>query len=61
MTSLYVANSKLDGVSVITPPTNFEDFRGSYVEIYNEPIYQAAGIKQQFLQDDISTSTRKYL
>ena len=61
MTSLYVANSKLDGVLVITPPTNFEDFRGSYVEIYNEPIYQAAGIKQQFLQDDISTSNRNVL
>lgn len=61
MTSLHVANSKLDGVQVITPLTNFEDFRGSYVEIYNEPIYQAAGIKHQFLQDDISTSNRNVL
>ena len=61
MTSIYVANSKLDGVLEITPPTNFEDFRGSYVEIYNEPIYQAAGIRQQFLQDDISTSSRNVL
>ena len=61
MNSLHVAKSKLDGVLVITPPTNFEDFRGSYVEIYNEPIYQSAGISQQFLQDDISTSNRNVL
>ena len=61
MISLQVANSKLDGVLVITPPTIFEDFRGSYVEIYNEPIYRAAGIKQEFLQDDISTSNQNVL
>jgi dTDP-4-dehydrorhamnose 3,5-epimerase len=61
MTSLHIASSKLDGVLVITPPTNFEDFRGSYVELYNEPIYRAAGIDQKFLQDDISTSTRNVL
>lgn len=40
----------------ITPPTNFEDFRGSYVEIYNQALFCAAGITQNFVQDDISTS-----
>jgi dTDP-4-dehydrorhamnose 3,5-epimerase len=61
MAELQVAHSNLEGVLVITPPTNFEDFRGSYVEIYNEVIYKRAGIKQDFLQDDISTSNRNVL
>lgn len=46
---------------MITPPTNFEDFRGSYVEIYNEVIYREAGIDIAFMQDDISTSTKHVL
>lgn len=61
MTSFLVANSQLDGVSIITPPTIFEDFRGSYVEIYNESIYQTGGIEQRFMQDDVSISNRKVL
>jgi dTDP-4-dehydrorhamnose 3,5-epimerase len=61
MTSLHVVKSELDGVLVISPPTNYEDFRGSYIEIYNEPLYRDAGINQQFIQDDISTSTRDVL
>jgi dTDP-4-dehydrorhamnose 3,5-epimerase len=61
MTLLEVKETKLDGVLVIDPPTNFEDFRGSYVELYNEPLYQAAGITQKFLQDDISTSSHNVL
>jgi dTDP-4-dehydrorhamnose 3,5-epimerase len=61
MTSLHLEKSKLDGVLVTTPPTSFEDFRGSYIEIYNEHIYQAAGLNQRFIQDDISTSNRNVL
>ena len=38
----------------------FEDFRGEYVEIYNEAIYQAAGITVDFIED-ISVSTRHVL
>jgi len=53
---MEVKSTELDGVLEITPPTNFEDFRGSYVELYNERIYQESGITQQFIQDDISTS-----
>jgi dTDP-4-dehydrorhamnose 3,5-epimerase len=53
---LRVQKTKLDGVLLIEPPTIFEDFRGSYVELYNEPVYRAAGIEWSFIQDDISAS-----
>lgn len=46
---------------MIVPPTNFEDFRGSYVELYNKELFHRAGITQEFIQDDISTSTKHVL
>lgn len=60
-TELRVAKTKLAGVLLITPPTMFEDFRGSYVETYNQELYNAAGITVPFVQDDISTSSRHVL
>jgi dTDP-4-dehydrorhamnose 3,5-epimerase len=56
-----VSRTSLDGVLDITPPTIFNDFRGSYIELYNEPLYRAAGIRVKFIQDDISTSSRHVL
>ena len=48
--------TKLDGVILIKPSV-FEDFRGEYVETWNEELYkQFADIK--FVQDDISVSTK---
>jgi dTDP-4-dehydrorhamnose 3,5-epimerase len=61
MSQLNVEETGLKGVLAITPPTNFEDFRGSYVEIYNQELFQAAGITQRFIQDDISTSRQGVL
>jgi dTDP-4-dehydrorhamnose 3,5-epimerase len=58
---MKVMETSLAGVKLIEPPTNFEDFRGSYVELYNRELYQAAGIHQDFVQDDISTSTLNVL
>ena len=58
---MEVTKSKLDGVVVIKPPTIFEDFRGTYVETYNEQIYHEAGIDIKFVQDDISVSTQHVL
>ena len=58
---LEVTKTKLDGVLLIKPPTIFEDFRGSYVEIYNEELFHQAGITVKLVQDDISTSTRNVL
>lgn len=56
-----VLKTKLANVLQITPPTIFEDFRGSYVELYNEELYQQAGIGVKFLQDDFSVSSKHVL
>ena len=56
MNKLEVSKTSLEGVLSILPSTNFEDFRGSYVEIYNEKLFKDAGLAQNFIQDDISTS-----
>jgi len=39
----------------------FEDFRGEYVETYNEELYRKNGIDMKFVQDDISVSTKNVL
>jgi len=51
----------LPGVLKVTPPTIFEDFRGAYVETYNEKLYRDAGIDVHFVQDDFSFSSRNVL
>ena len=56
MSKLEVSKTSLEGVLSILPSTNFEDFRGSYVEIYNEKLFKDEGLTQNFIQDDISTS-----
>ena len=58
---LNITETKLQGVLLIKPPTIFEDFRGSYIELYNEEIYKNAGILVDFKQDDISTSNKNVL
>jgi dTDP-4-dehydrorhamnose 3,5-epimerase len=58
---MEVTQTKLDGVVLIKPPTIFEDFRGTYVELYNAKLYADAGITVPFIQDDISTSTKHVL
>ncbi len=58
---MKVEKTKLDGVLQITPPTLFEDWRGEYVETYNEQFYREQGIDVQFVQDDISVSDRHVL
>ena len=51
---LQISPCCLEGVKVVTPPTIFEDFRGTYVETYNEDLYGKMGIEEHFVQDDIS-------
>jgi dTDP-4-dehydrorhamnose 3,5-epimerase len=58
---MKVSKTKLDGVLLVEPPTVFEDFRGTYVETYNERLYTEAGIAIKFVQDDISISSRHVL
>jgi dTDP-4-dehydrorhamnose 3,5-epimerase len=59
--SLKIRKTPLDGVLVVEPLTVFEDFRGQYVELYNDPAYKAAGIAHRFIQDDISVSRQNVL
>tara|TARA_A100001011_G_scaffold256134_1_gene264389 strand:- start:61 stop:573 length:513 start_codon:yes stop_codon:yes gene_type:complete len=58
---MKVKKTDLDGVLVITPPTVFRDFRGIYVETYNESLYKKHGIDMKFIQDDISSSKKGVL
>ena len=58
---MKVSDTQLKGVKLITPPTIFEDFRGSYVELFNSELYKRHGVTQSFIQDDISTSSKDVL
>lgn len=58
---LTITKTELADVLLITPATIFTDFRGTYVETYNEQLYRDAGIDQRFVQDDISVSTQHVL
>ncbi len=57
---IEVTRTKLEGVLLVKPSIN-EDFRGKYVETYNEEEYRAKGIAAHFVQDDISVSSRGVL
>lgn len=58
---MIVSATDLEGVLLIEPPTIFEDFRGEYIETYNEKIYFSHGIDIKFIQDDISLSRKNVL
>lgn len=57
---MEIVKTDLESVLLIKPEV-FEDHRGEYVEIYNEEQYRADGIAVDFVQDDISVSTRNVL
>lgn len=57
---IEVSKTDLDGVLQIKPHV-FEDFRGEYIETYNEAEYIENGIEVKFIQDDISVSTKNVL
>lgn len=48
---MKVSKTKLDGVLRIELDV-FEDFRGQFVETYNDKIYLDNGIEVKFVQDD---------
>jgi len=50
----------LDGVLLIKLDP-FRDFRGMYLEIYNEELYKKNGVDISFVQDDISISSKNVL
>lgn len=55
-----VKTTDLEGVLLIKLDV-FEDFRGEYVETYNEDLYRRNGIPVKFVQDDVSVSSRNVL
>lgn len=57
---IQVSKTSLSGVLVIQPAA-FEDFRGEYIELYNDELYKGKGIDVDFIQDGISISRRNVL
>ncbi len=57
---IKVSKTNLEGVLLIDLDV-FEDFRGQYVETYNEKLYKEKGIDVKFVQDDIATSSKDVL
>lgn len=57
---MKVFKTKLKGVLLIKPDI-FRDFRGQYVETYNERLYRKQGIGIKFIEDDISVSRKNVL
>lgn len=57
---MEIIKTKLDGVLMVKPDIA-EDFRGGYVETYNEKEYKEKGIGVDFVQDDISWSSKHVL
>lgn len=58
---LEIKKTKLKNVLIIKPPTIFKDFRGKYIETYNNKVYKSNRIRVKFLQDDISISKKNVL
>ena len=61
MNKFNIEKTKLSQVLKITPATIFNDFRGTYLETYNKPLYNENGIAINFIQDDISISKQNVL
>lgn len=57
---IEVSSTELEGVLLIKPYI-FEDHRGQFVETYNEESYRKNGIDVEFVQDDISISSKNVL
>lgn len=57
---IKVLKTNLKGVLLIKPEI-FKDFRGQFVETYNEKNYRQAGVNVKFIQDDISSSAKNVL
>jgi len=57
---MEVLKTKLENVLLVKPDI-FEDFRGYYIETYNEEQYKKHGIDVKFVQDDISVSKKHVL
>jgi dTDP-4-dehydrorhamnose 3,5-epimerase len=57
---MIVKETKLKGLLVLEPKV-FGDSRGFFLETYNKEHYQEAGIRQDFVQDNVSFSRKGVL
>lgn len=57
---IEIKETNLSGVKIITP-TFFEDFRGQYIELYNKNLYKEKGIDIDFVEEDLSVTTKHAL
>jgi len=57
---MRVETTPIEGLLVITPDV-FEDDRGCFLETYHRGRYEEAGIREAFVQDNLSVSKRGVL
>lgn len=55
--NMEIIKTPLSGLLIIKPKVFFDE-RGSFLEIYQEKIYKANGIIEDFVQDNLSTSKK---
>jgi len=60
MGKIQVETCEIEGLKIITP-TVYGDDRGYFMETYNYNDFKAAGIKEVFVQDNQSSSTKGVL
>ena len=61
MGKINVKTTSLKNVLMIVPPTIFEDYRGQYIETYNEKLYNQEGIDIKFVADSFIISDKNVL
>jgi len=57
---MKVVKTRIPGVLLFEPKV-FEDERGSFLETWSEKRYEAAGVREPFVQDNLSLSRRGVL
>jgi dTDP-4-dehydrorhamnose 3,5-epimerase len=53
--SIHTEDTILEGLRVVVPRV-FKDSRGFFMETYSKPVYTDAGIREEFVQDNVSFS-----
>lgn len=57
---MEIFETDLLGVMILKPSV-YEDERGFFKEVYNKKLYDSLGIKENFVQDNLSFSTKNVL
>lgn len=59
MKRIEIIETELVGVKLIKPLSNFEDFRGTFLETWNANEYEQLGVT--FVEDDVCVSSKNVL